>query len=333
MSNEIDDLKEFNSKVAGGQPQARVRRRYNDETEVVGDGESEGGVESKDTRMWAVHGGRNYSPCETAVSDVPPGQYVINRSDSIGIYFARTDVNLDDIINLPDSVSEEVIEEIETFWKKEDHFRKFGFLWKRGVLMWGPPGSGKTSTLQVISNLVIQRGGVSVYVAHPGLAAAGLKLFRQIEPKRPLIVMLEDIDSIIDTYGESDLLALMDGELQIDNVVFVATTNYPERLDKRFINRPSRFDIVKKIGMPEEAAREMYLKAKCERLAKDENTEELATWVRLTKGFSIAHLKELIVSVEVFECELPDAVSRLRTMMDYSPKSSDGDDNKTLGFV
>jgi SpoVK/Ycf46/Vps4 family AAA+-type ATPase len=196
--------------------------------------------------------------------------------------------------------------------------------------MWGPPGSGKTSTLQVIADQVINKGGVAIYVDNPDLAAKGLKQLRGVEPNRPLIIMLEDIDAIIEIHGESELLALMDGELQIDNVVFVATTNYPERLDKRFINRPSRFDVVKKIGMPSEKAREKFLREKCVRLADKANRQELLNWIKLSKGFSIAHLKELIVSVEVFEVKLEVAVERLKTMMDHSPKSSDGDG--TFGF-
>lgn len=333
MSNEIADLAEFNERVSG-EDSSDSCGTYARPRAVAGWSDSkkdEDKNQMKDTRMWAVHGGRNYSPCETAVSQMPAGQYTIDHSDHIGIFFRRTDINLDDLIKLPDCVSQEVIAEISNFWTKEDHFRKFGFLWKRGVLMWGPPGSGKTSTLQIISEEIVKRNGMAIYVDNPSLAAKGLKILRQIEPHRSLVVMLEDIDSIIDTFGESDLLALMDGELQIDNVVFVATTNYPERLDKRFINRPSRFDIVKKIGMPNKQARTLYLSAKCDRLAKAENVEELNRWVEASEGFSIAHLKELIVSVEVFEVDLDHAVARLKTMMSYSPKSSDNDDRKT-GF-
>ena len=64
-----------------------------------------------------------------------------------------------------------------------------------------------------------------------------------------------------------------------------------EKLDKRFINRPSRFDIVKKIGMPSELARRQYLSAKSPRLAADDGAGELTEWVKLTNGFSIAHLR------------------------------------------
>jgi SpoVK/Ycf46/Vps4 family AAA+-type ATPase len=274
-----------------------------------------------DSQMWAVYGNQHYSACEKAVDVLPPGQYVVDVSNELGIHFRSTEVTLDDLVELPDSVSEEVISEIETFWKRESRFRDYGFLWKRGVLMWGPPGGGKTSTLQVISQRIIDHGGISIYVNSPDLTARGLAILRRVEPKRPLVVMIEDIDAVIDNHGEAELLALMDGELQIDNVVFIATTNYPEKLDKRFINRPSRFDVVKKIGMPSEAARRVYLEFKNERLRS--NTEELENWVAATEGFSVAHIKELIISVEVFEVPMVDAVERLKTMMAATPSSSE----------
>lgn len=333
MSNEVADLEEFNTKVATGN-QSRPKTNHGrggDIAEKALETSSGDRPLSQNTQMWAVYGDKNYSACEKAVAEIPPAQYVIRSSEALGVFFQRTDANLDELIHLPDSVSEEVFKEIEIFWQKEQHFRDLGFLWKRGVLMWGPPGSGKTSCLQVVAARVIEQGGIAVYVEHPTLAASGLKILRHVEPTRPILVMLEDIDSIIDTYGESTLLALMDGELQIDNVVFVATTNYPERLDKRFINRPSRFDLVKKIGMPTDIARGTYLKAKCPRLAKPEAEDELNSWIDTTDGFSVAHLKELIVSVEVFGVPVENAAKRLRTMMNSSPKS--GEDGAKAGFL
>lgn len=331
MSNEIDDLREFNSKVESGSSHNSVTAKHygdsvaSESPEVTGEPKTGASVNAQ---MWAVYGENCFSPCEKAVGTLPPGQYTIEASQALGIFFRRTTVNIDELVPLPDSVSDSVVQEIEKFWTKEQHFRSFGFLWKRGVLMWGPPGSGKTSTLQVISERIVKHGGLSVYVTNPSRAAEGLKLMRQVEPHRPIVVMLEDLDAIIDRHGEADLLAMLDGELQIDNVVFVATTNYPEKLDKRFINRPSRFDIVKKIGMPNEEARAVYLASKNTRLA---GTDELHTWVELTKSFSVAHLKELIVSVEVFEVPLKDAVARLKTMMEHTPKSSDAEERK-FGF-
>ena len=341
--SEANDLKEFNERVFGGTPHqineckpnrpSRLARMAREMRDVVAEEKTEETSTivalRSDSQMWAVYGNRHYSACEKAVDVLPPGQYIVDVSQELGLHFRSTDVNLDNLIELPDSVSEQVITEIETFWCREDRFRQYGFLWKRGVLMWGPPGGGKTSTLQVISQRIIDHGGISIYVNDPGLTARGLAILRRVEPDRPLVVMIEDIDAIIDNCGESELLALMDGELQIDNVVFIATTNYPEKLDKRFINRPSRFDVVKKIGMPSDAARRVYLEFKNERLKN--NPKELEMWVKETKGFSVAHIKELIISVEVFEVPMEDAIARLKTMMEAKPTSAERDGH--FGFT
>jgi len=280
-------------------------------------------------RMWAIRGD-TFSPCEGAVRSLDPGQYQIQFSHDIGIHFHRKEVNLDELLILPDSATELVLAQIEEFWTKEEHFRNLGFMWKRGIMLWGPPGGGKTSTLQLLSKQIIDHGGLSVYVVNPDLAAQGLEKLRIIEPKRPVVVMLEDIDAMVRDYGESQLLALLDGELQIDNIVFVATTNYPELLDKRLKNRPSRFDYIKKIGMPSRDARELYLTHKYNLLAKDR--AEVNRWLDLTEGFSIAHLKELIISVEVFGVKVTDAATRLHTMIKANISSEQNEDRQ-FGFT
>ena len=282
----------------------------------------------KEAQMWACFNGR-FTACERAVTALEPGQYNIGATDS-GIVFTKHTVNTDKLFVLPDSASDEIITGIEQFWEKEDHFRRLNFLWKRGIMLYGPPGSGKTSCVQQISQRIVERGGIAFYVDAPNVGASGLELFRRIEPDRPVLVMLEDIDAIIANYGESSLLSLLDGELQIDNVVFIATTNYPERLDKRIINRPSRFDIVKLIGMPSEEARAVYLTNVSKQLADD--SSKLKEWVKVTKGYSIAHLKELLVSVEVFEIPLATTVKRLNKMIDIHVSSENDEKRSHFGF-
>jgi hypothetical protein len=396
MAEEYDELDDFNDRVGGASSSGGTRARSPSTPDPCGEDE-DNLKEAKDARMWAVQG-HNFFPCDEAVKTLPPGQYEVQHSQSSGYFFQRKMANFDELMRLPDSASEEMYQNIETFWTKEEHFRSFGFLWKRGILLWGPAGSGKTSTLQLISQSIIDKGGLSIYVNHPAITAQGLEIYRRIEPNRPCVVMLEDLDAMISNHGEHEVLALLDGELQIDNVVFIATTNYPERLDKRIVNRPSRFDIVKLIGMPNAAAREMYLGKKNKRLltstlpckhctgtavtevivtravaevpaipeipAIEEirneageitteavkavaavaavpkvppvmgekpcgfcegkgNTPEIDEWVKESDQFSIAHLKELIVSVEVFEVSLAHAIKRLKKMMDHPPKSTD----------
>ncbi len=291
---------------------------------------AEGTNRPQNVKMWAVTG-RDYYPAESAVDTLKPGQYTVKYSPATGIYFAQRDINLDDLLVLPDSNSQKVLTHIEDFWDNEEVFREYGFLWKRGIMLWGPPGSGKTSTVQQLSKQLVDMGGITVYCVNPELTAQGLDIFRRIEPNRPVVVIFEDIDAIVEEWGEAHLLAMLDGELQVDNVVFVATTNYPGLLDKRFINRPSRFDEIIKIGMPSAAGREYYLRAKNPRLSNNEG--ELEQWVYATRGFSVAHLKELIISVECFGKPFESAINTLKAMMEATPSSYENDDRCVMGFI
>jgi len=325
--SELDDLDALNSIKSIPPSPNNAKARPSTVDDIPGEnGESD--TTKITPKMWAAYG-KTYSPCERAVQGLPSGQFVIEYSDDRGIYFLEKETTMDELMILPDTSSDEVVKGIQHFWTKEKKYRDYGFLWKRGILLFGPPGSGKTSTVQLIVAEIVKLGGIAVYVNNPGLVIKGLNILRAIEPKRPVLVIMEDIDSIIDRYGESEILSLLDGEFQVDNAVFLATTNYPEKLDKRIINRPSRFDIVRQIGMPSDAAREFYLARKNPRLA--ENEILMKKWVKDTKGYSVAHLKELIASVECLELEYDQVVARLNKMMGGRPSSTDSDTG--FGFL
>jgi SpoVK/Ycf46/Vps4 family AAA+-type ATPase len=226
----------------------------------------------------------------------------------------------DKLLRLPDSRSDDVVAEIQKFWTLKDKFNRYGFSHKRGILLWGPPGSGKTCTISIVMNEMVDAGGIVVLgndVA-PSALAYMLGRLREVEPNRPCVVVLEDIDTIIQVFGESQVLSLLDGESQIANVVYLATTNYPERLDGRIVNRPSRFDRIVKIDTPNKAARLMYLESRDLEIDK----EELNRWAEETDGFSIAHLRELIVGVLVLGSTFDVELRRLRTMA-KTPKSDE----------
>ena len=228
-------------------------------------------------------------------------------------------VNTDDIIILPDTESESVLKEIERFWTLKPEFEKRGFIYKRGILLWGDPGSGKTCTIQLLIQSIIAKGGVAIFANHHNTTANCLQMLRKIEPDRPIVVLLEDLDALVREHGESGYLALLDGESQVNNVVFIATTNYPERLDKRFVDRPSRFDTIKLIPMPGAEARYVYLKTKEPSLTE----EELEKWVSMSKGFSVAHLKEMIISNRCYGKPVENVVRRLRKMTEQRLTSDD----------
>ncbi len=280
-------------------------------------------------RRWAASHDTFWGATQT-YDELPPGLYRCDMAPNIGPVLIRQNVSTDNLLELPDDATTSIVAEFEAFWKLEDEFRARGFMHKRGFLLWGPPGSGKTSCVQLlVKRLVEEVSGVVLFLDHPGCAAQCLSMARKIEPKRPMIAIMEDIDALVGKYGESEYLALLDGEAQVDNIVFLASTNYPERLDRRLVDRPSRFDTIRYVGMPTAAARRSYFKAKEPSISE----VELDAWVQATDGLSIAHLKELIIAVRCFKQPLADVSARLEKMHGRKPSSEETPDSPIVGFM
>lgn len=279
-------------------------------------------------RRWAARDGIYWGASESCKT-LPPGMYICGYSTEVGPHVLRREVKTDGILHLPDEASAAILAEFQTFWATESLFRERGFLMKRGFLLWGPPGSGKTSAINLLSSkLIEQKNGIVIVAESPSLFASVLRMIRKIEPRRPVVAILEDLDALVIRHGESEFLSILDGESQTDNIVFVGTTNYPERLDRRFVDRPSRFDTIRYIGMPGANARRMFLATKEPSLKGD----ELDLWVRRSEGFSVAHLKEMIVAVKCLGQTIDEAVARLEEMQARSPTSDDMPSRKIVGF-
>lgn len=270
-----------------------------------------------DFTQWGVAPNDTYFATAPTVKTIPPGIYSIHMVQGT-ILFKKMKVNTDSLIILEDTPSKNVVGGIRQFWTKKDKYEKFGILYRRGIILSGPPGAGKSASLAILSKELVDLGGIVVYVSNPALAAVGLQQLREIEPDRPLICIFEDIDEMIDHFGEHELLALLDGEYQIAGVTNLATTNYPDKLAARIINRPSRFDEHIKIEMPCAAARKHYIK----HITRNHPLEEQQTekWVRDTENFSIAHLRELMVAVQCLDQPYESVLERLK-LMAIKPKA------------
>ena len=260
-----------------------------------------------------------FSPGFTPVRQVPPGLYEIQWNSSLQTHtLKRQEIHTDELYSLPSKEIIDIIADIESFWNNVEIYRQYKFIHKRGILLYGDPGCGKSGIIQLcVKHIIEEKNGIVINIKDEDgvrFFSEFIQTIRKIEPTRPLIVLLEDIDSIAgdDHYSTTKLLNILDGIKQIENVVYIATTNYPEKLKERISNRPSRFDRRYEVAMPSKEIRQAYLEAKLSE--EDLGRIEMEDWLTYSDGMSLAHLKELVISVIVLNQPFEEAVKHLSEM-------------------
>ncbi len=141
---------------------------------------------------------------------------------------------------------------------------------------------------------------------------------------------MEDIEAVINEYGESEILNVLDGVNSIENVVFLATTNYPDKLLGRVTNRPSRFDRVFEIKPPSNEVKKVYLQDLINKFNAPLDVD-VEKWCKDTKTLSMAHLKELFLSVALYGQNYEKTVKTL-VGMKAALKASEDSKEERMGF-
>ena len=267
---------------------------------------------------WSNLKNDEYAPAYVTVPKVPSGVYEIGWNSNLQTFtLKKQPFKTDELYHLPSYEIMDILKDIDNFWNRVDVYKKYNFIHKRGILMYGEPGCGKSGIIQLISQQIIKNDGIVINIKDEEDVerfTSFIGTFRKIEPKRPLIVLLEDIDSLAGE-GRSQtarLLNILDGVKQIEGVVYIATTNYPEKLQERITNRPSRFDRRYKVELPNEEIRRAYINHK---LSDDDLKDvDVDLWVSKTDGMSLSHLKEVVVSVIVMGRTFEETMDNLEGM-------------------
>lgn len=175
------------------------------------------------------------------------------------LFKAIRGTNLDELI-LDPALKAQLVQDFERFFRSKELYRSMGVPWKRGSILIGPPGNGKTLAIKGLANHL--RAPV-LYVrsfVHRGEPYAGIReVFRRARLVPGCLLILEDLDALITEENRSYFLNELDGFAQNEGICLIATTNHPEMLDTAMLERPSRFDRKYNFALPAQREREAYL--------------------------------------------------------------------------
>ena len=260
-----------------------------------------------------VRGG--FKAVEFKVVEVDPGEFCIVSPNTMlfdeGEPIKRADeeqldgVGYDDIGGCRKQMAQ-IREMIELPLRHPTLFKTLGVKPPRGVLLFGPPGSGKTLIARAIANetgaFFFLLNGPEIMSKMAGEAEANLrKAFEEAEKNSPAIIFIDEIDSIAPkrdkTNGEverrvvSQMLTLMDGLKGRGHVVVLAATNRPNSIDPA-LRRFGRFDRELDIGVPDEVGRMEILRIHTKNMKLAEDVD-LADVAKQTHGYVGADMAAL----------------------------------------
>jgi transitional endoplasmic reticulum ATPase len=241
-------------------------------------------------------------------------------------------VSYDDIGGLGDAVRK-IREMVELPLRHPELFKRLGVEAPKGVLLHGPPGTGKTMLAKAVagetSSNFISIGGPEIVSKFYGESEGKLReIFKEAEENAPSIIFIDEIDSIApkrdEVNGEEErrivaqLLSLMDGLNSRGKVVVIGATNRPNSIDEA-LRRPGRFDREIEIGIPDRDGRLEILQIHTRGMPLDEDVD--LKWLAdkthgyagadisaLTKEAAMAALRRVLPDVDLEAEEIPREV-------------------------
>lgn len=209
----------------------------------------------------------------------------------------RPEVRREDLV-LPSKVLDAIDGHTVGIAEAADDLRAAGRHLKRGLLLYGAPGTGKTLTVRyVLSRLP---GATVFYLAGSSMGWLTFAT-RLAERLAPAVIVLDDVDLIAEDRNLGgisprrhlfDLLDAMDGINEDADLLFICTTNRPEALEKAVSARPGRVDLAVEIGLPDADCRRRLIELYAEGL--DLIAGDLDAVVARTEGATAGFMKELL---------------------------------------
>jgi transitional endoplasmic reticulum ATPase len=237
--------------------------------------------------------------------------------------------------------TKDVTDKIDCFFRNLHVYKEEGIeIPKRGILLYGPPGGGKTTIINKVANEYAKDNKTAVVVwttdkFESHTVKDFIKRFDYTGVEK-LILIVEDIGGTeieqARMRSDSSLLSLLDNKEKTFRipVLILATTNYPENFMGNLTNRPERFDDKIKLSAPNADAREALLKF----FGKGREDEEAVKLLRSKKaeGFTPAHIKEVIIRSRIYEKSMVQVINEMFKEIEIFTKNFSEAKSVGIGF-
>jgi cell division protease FtsH len=256
---------------------------------------------------------------------------------------AQGRVTFEDVAGVDEA--KESLQEIVDFLRDPKRFQRLGGRIPRGVLLVGPPGSGKTLLARAIAGEAsvpfFTISGSDFVEMFVGVGASRVRdLFEQAKKNAPCIIFMDEIDAVGRHRGAglgqgndereqtlNALLVEMDGFQSNEGVILIAATNRPDVLDPALI-RPGRFDREIVVGNPDIVGRERILRVHVRKVPLSLNVD-LKVVARGTPGFSGADLMNLVNEAALLAARRQRTTVGMREFEDAKDKVMMGEERRT----
>lgn len=238
--------------------------------------------------------------------------------------------------------TETVTSKIDKFFSKIHVYEEYGIFPKRGCLLYGSQGTGKSLIITKAVNKYLKDNDVFVLVWNTDKYEARhikamLQKIRYTDAVKKMILVAEDIGGVEYQGGakmpsQSSMLSLLDNVERTFTIptLILATTNFPESLLENLTNRPQRFDDVVHVGNPSAEFRAKFLEFFSKNTATKEEIEEIKN--KKYGELSVAHIKEVVIRAKIYDISILESMQQVTKQSTRAKKENFQEATRSMGF-